>query len=115
MVEDQVDSIQIGGAGAVAGEDGRGECALQRSEAEHGVAIAAQDESDKVVAECANAVVKEDGVWHGTKKTLAACAAEGSTPPGLLRASSDSRNGAGSYMGPSRRSFRRRLSTQGSG
>lgn len=65
MIDYDVDCVEIGGTGAVAGEDGSGKRALQRGEAEDGVAIAAEDELDKAVAECADAVVEEDGVRHG--------------------------------------------------
>jgi|SRR5271170_1257110 len=64
MVDNYIDGIESGRAGAVAGEDGHGERALQRGEAEDGIAIAAEDESDKAVAESADAVVEKDGVRH---------------------------------------------------
>ena len=37
------------------------------------VAVVAEGELDEAVAECADAVVEEDGVGRGTWKTLAAC------------------------------------------
>ena len=61
MVEDDVDGVAVGGVGTVAGEDASGDGALQRGETENGVAIAAEDELDKAVAESADAVVEEDG------------------------------------------------------
>jgi len=73
MVHNYEDCIQSGGTGAVAGEDGRGERALHRGEAEDSVAIATEDELDEAAAERADAVVEEDGVGHGTAKTLAFC------------------------------------------
>ena len=62
MVEDDIDRIEVGGVGAVAGEDAGGEWALQRGETEYGIVIAAENELDEAVAESADAVVEEDGV-----------------------------------------------------
>ncbi len=71
MVKDDVDRIEIVVADAVAGENARGESALQGCETEKVIAVAAEDELDEAVAESADAVVEEDGVGHATSKTLA--------------------------------------------
>lgn len=50
LVDDDVDRVQVGGVGAVAGEDADGDGALQRGETENGFAIAAENELDEAVA-----------------------------------------------------------------
>jgi hypothetical protein len=64
VVEDDVNCVEITGAGGVAGEDGCGESALQRGETEDGVAVTAENELDEAAAESADAVVEKDGVGH---------------------------------------------------
>ncbi|MFZ0902070.1 MAG: hypothetical protein WB616_22930 [Candidatus Sulfotelmatobacter sp.] len=49
----------------MAREDFRGDITLQRCETEGGTAIAVKNELDEAVAEPADAVVKQGGVWHG--------------------------------------------------
>lgn len=65
VVDDYIDGVEIGGVGAMAGEDGGGEGALQSSEAEDRIAVMTEDELGEAVAETADTVVKEDGKGHG--------------------------------------------------
>src|ERR1700719_3299679 len=58
VVDDDVNCVEIDGAGGVAGEDGCGESALQRGE--DGVAVTAENELDEAVAESADAVIEKD-------------------------------------------------------
>jgi len=67
VIDDDVDCVEITGAGGVAGEDGCGESALQRGETEEGIAVTAENDLDEAVAESADAVVEKDGVGHGVR------------------------------------------------
>ena len=65
VIDDDVDSVEVLGICAVAGQDAGSERALQRCETKDSVGITADNELVQPVAESADAVVENDGVRHG--------------------------------------------------
>ena len=59
---DDIECVEGGSAGPVAGEDFGGDRALKRGEAEEVSPVMAEGELDETVAESADTVVEEDGV-----------------------------------------------------
>ena len=64
VVGDHIDGVEVVSVRAVAAHDAGSEGTLQRGEAENIPAVVAQDELDQAVAQSADAVVEEGGVWH---------------------------------------------------